>query len=217
VAGVERPGQEEPRERVLDEQELIALWRACEGDEPYGSALRLLLLTGCRRDEVSRMRRSELAYGDQVWAIPGERTKSAKPHTVPLSRQARCIVAAMPAINDSDFVFVTARGGNGIAGGWAKAKERISERAGIDPKTWRLHDLRRTAASGLQRLGTRAEVIERALGHASGLYRGVAGVYQVDPLLPEVEVALQRWADHLEQLVERRPAKATKVREKVLV
>jgi hypothetical protein len=80
--------------------------------------------------------------------------------------------------------------------------------------SWRLHDLRRTAASGMQRLGVRVEVIERVLNHVSGVYRGVAGIYQVDPLADEVRGALERWADYVEALVSGKPAKVVKLRAK---
>jgi integrase len=213
VTGVERPTKEQPRERVLTDAELAALWRACEGDAPFGPALRLLILTGTRREEVSAMRWSELSADGALWQLPPPRTKNGRAHTLPLAPQAQRIVTAMPVIDYSDFVFTT-NGRNPITGGWAKAKTRISRRAGIDPKSWRPHDARRTAASGLQRLGVRVEVIERALNHVSGVYRGVAGVYQRDPLADEVRTALERWADHIEQLVSGKPAKVVKLRTK---
>jgi integrase len=212
VVGVERPHGEKPREHALTDAELVALWRACEDGAPYGPALRLLILTGARRNEVSAMRWSELSDDGQTWRLPGERVKNNKSHAVPLSAQARQIVAGMPVVDDSDFVFPTTNGCNAIRGGWARVKNRLSAKAGLDPTSWRLHDLRRTAASGMQRLGVRVEVIERALNHASGVYRGVAGIYQVDPLADEVRSALQRWADHVEALISGKPAKVVKLR-----
>jgi integrase len=213
VVGVERPHKEQARDRVLTDTELIALWRACEGDSPAGQALRLLFLTGTRLTEVSDMRWSELSTDGDLWQLLPLRTKNGKAHALPLASQARHIVAAMPVIDDSDFVF-TINGRNSINGNWGKAKKRISIRAGIDPASWRLHDTRRTCASGMQRLGIRVEVIERALNHVSGVYRGVAGVYQRDPLADEVRSAFQRWADHVEALVTGKPAKVVKLQAK---
>ena len=83
--------------------------------------------------------------------------------------------------------------------GWDEVKKRLAAAAGL-VEDWRLHDLRRTCASGMQRLGVRTEVIERALNHRSGVYRGVAGVYQTDLLESEVRAALQMWSDYLEEL-----------------
>jgi integrase len=88
----------------------------------------------------------------------------------------------------------------------------MSAKAGIKTDSWRLHDLRRSCASGLQRLGIRAEVIERCLNHISGLYRGVSGIYQRDPLIEEATAALERWANHIELLVGGKPAQVLKLR-----
>ena len=97
--------------------------------------------------------------------------------------------------------------------GWAKAKTRLSAKAGIAEEGWRLHDLRRTCASGMQKLGTRVEAIERALNHRSGVYRGVVGIYQTDKLDDECAVAFQRWADRVDEIVgDKRPAKVVKLR-----
>jgi integrase len=213
VAGVERPHDEQARDRILTDAELAALWRACEGDAPYGPALQLLVLTGARLAETSEMRRSELFFDGKFWQLPPARTKNGRAHTLPLPPLARRIISAMPVIDDSDFVFTT-NGRNPITGNWGKAKKRISVRAGIDPASWRIHDVRRSTASGLQRLGVRVEVIERVLNHISGVYRGVAGTYQRDPLAEEVRIALQKWSDHLEHLVGGKPAKVVKLRTK---
>jgi integrase len=77
----------------------------------------------------------------------------------------------------------------------------VSAKAGLEEKSWRLHDLRRTAAAGMQRLGVRVEVIERALNHRSGSFAGIVGTYQVDPLESEVRAALQAWGDYVEGLL----------------
>ena len=211
VTGVERPHKEEARRRTLTSDERAALWAACEDDEPFGSAWRILLLCGNRRNEVSGMRWKELDFGQRLWTLPPPRTKNGREHVVPLPQQAWDILDRLPQIDGSDFVFTT-NGRNPISGGWAKAKTRLSERAGIDPQSWRLHDLRRTAASGMQRLGVRVEVIERTLNHISGVYRGVAGIYQTDPMLDDVRTALQLWADHVTRLGD--PAKVVRLQHK---
>jgi integrase len=197
--GVERPHQEVARQRTLDDAELRALWRACEGEGSFGAALRMLVLTGCRRNEVSQMKWSEIDDKRQLWLLPAERTKSDRAHVVPLSSQAWAILQSLPQINGSDFVFTT--DGRGPIIGWAKVKSRISHKAGLDAKSWRLHDTRRSCASGMQRLGVPVPVVEKALNHASGIFRGIVAVYQTHDYADDVRDALQRWANHVEGVV----------------
>jgi integrase len=123
---------------------------------------------------------------------------------------ARAIIAAMPHIADCDFVF-SADGKRPVTG-WDKAKVRISAKAGIVADSWRLHDLRRTAASGMQRLGVSVPVIEKTLNHVSGTFRGIVGVYQQHDYADEVRIALQKWADRVEEIVGGKPAKVVALR-----
>jgi integrase len=209
VTGIEKPHQEEVRERTLTDAELRRLWLACEDGEPFGQALRVLILTGARRNEISQMRRSELDEGG-TWTLPRERSKNRRPHKLVLPSQARAIIAAMPVIAGCDFVF-TADGKRPVTG-WDKAKVRISAKAGIAAASWRLHDLRRTAATGMQCLGIQVPVIEKALNHISGTFRGIVGVYQQHDYADEVRIALQKWADRVEEIVGGKPAKVVKLR-----
>jgi len=209
VTGIEKPHEEEIRDRVLTDDELRKLWLACADEDPFGQALRVLITTGARRNEVSQMRRSEVDE-DGIWTLPRERSKNRRPHKISLPTQAQTIIAAMPYLADCDFVF-TADGKKPVTG-WDKAKVRISARAGIAADTWRLHDLRRTCASGMQKLGVQVPVIEKALNHISGTFRGIVGVYQQHDYADEVRIALQRWADHVEEIVDGKPAKVVKLR-----
>jgi integrase len=207
ASGIDAPGQEVARDRILSDDELRRLWQAaCDPAEgPFGVLVRLLILTGQRRGEVSGMRFREIG-DDRIWRLPPPRTKNGKPHQVPLAPAAWDLIQSQLRLVGSDFV-LTVDGKRPIVG-FARAKRRLSAKAGIT-EDWRLHDLRRTCASGLQRLGVRAEVIERCLNHVSGIFRGVSGVYQRDPLIEETTTALERWSDHIEQLVagKREPAK----------
>jgi integrase len=213
AAGVERPHKEIARQRTLDDGELRALWRACEGEGPFGAALRLMILTGCRRNEASKMPWAELDRKRRLWLLPSTRTKNERPHEVPLSSQAWAILDALPQINGSDFVFTT--DGRTPIVGWAKVKARISIKAGLDPTTWRLHDLRRTTASGMQRLGVSVPVVEKALNHQGGVFRGIVSTYQTHDYADEIRVALQRWGDHVADLVsERKPSTVVKLRKR---
>jgi len=213
ASGIDQPGQETARERVLSDDELKRLWIAAgdPAEGPFGVLVRLLILTGQRRGEVSGLRWSELG-DDRIWRLPGSRTKNGKAHSVPLAPAARELIQSQPRFADSEFV-LTADGARPIIG-FGRAKRRLSAKAGIKADSWRLHDLRRTCASGLQRLGVRAEVIERCLNHVSGLYRGVSGTYQRDPLIEETRAALERWADHVERLVTGKPAQILKLRQR---
>jgi integrase len=210
VTGVERPHQEEERERVLTDAELRALWRACDGGGPFDQALRLLLLTGARRNEVSQMEWSEIDDERRIWTLPSERSKNARKHEIPLSSQAWDLIQAQPRFADCPYVF-SADGKKPVTG-WDKAKVRISDKAGIDADTWRLHDLRRTCASGMQKLGVSVPVIEKALNHVSGTFRGIVGRYQQHDYADEIHIALQKWADRVEEIVGGKPAKVVKLR-----
>jgi integrase len=105
VTGVERPHKEKVRDRTLDDAELRALWLACEGEGRFGQALRMLILTGARRNEVSHMRWSEIDEDRRLWILPRERSKNDREHTVPLSSVAWLIIESMPQFADCDYVF----------------------------------------------------------------------------------------------------------------
>jgi integrase len=201
--GVWHPGAGPSRVRVLSDEEIAAFWKAtAKLRQPYGAAARTLLLTGARLNEVMGMRRGELSADGATWTIPGTRTKNHRDHTVPLPPLARDIIAAVPAL-DADFVFST---GRGPATGWSRAKAELDAAMPAATPNWRLHDLRRTCASGMQKLGIRVEVIERSLNHLSGSFGGVVGIYQRDPMTDEVRAALERWATHIAGLVAGKPA-----------
>jgi integrase len=218
--GVWRPSAPPARERVLSDVEVRWFWRSTEQlAPPFRAALRLLLLTGCRLSEVCGMYRDELSEDGANWTIPGERTKNHRTHLVALSPLAREVIGAPPRVAGT-FVFSTA--GRSPISGWSKCKAQLdelmiagareeAETAGRDAaevtiSRWTIHDLRRTCASGMQRLGVRVEVIERCLNHLSGSYQGVSGIYQRDPMLEERREALERWSAHVAGLVSGKPA-----------
>jgi integrase len=208
---VERPAAAESRDRVLSNDEVRWFWGACESADaprvpgapkPFAPLLRLLLLTGQRLDEVGKMTREEL-HDDGTWHLAGERTKNGKPHVVPLPPPARELIASMPG--DSGFVFTTT--GASPVSGWSRMKKRLDAamlelarkdkgaKATIPP--WRLHDLRRTAITGMNELGVLPHVVELVVNHISGHKAGVAGTYNRSELLPERKAALERWARHI--------------------
>src|SRR5262249_52994301 len=150
------------------------VWRASEQiGYPYGTATQLLILTGARREEISRLRWSELPNAEAI-KLSGERTKNSQPFEIPLSAPARAVIARVPRVGDSAFVF-TPNARTPISG-WSVAKKRLDQRASTSD--WRLHDLRRTVATGIQKLGINLQTIEAVLGHVGGSRSGVVGTYQ---------------------------------------
>jgi integrase len=192
VLGVRAPNKHTPRDRVLTDDELRAVWRATEKEGyPLGPLLRLLILTGQRRGEVTGMQWCEINLDRGLWTLPRERVKNDRRHEVPLSKQAISIIKSVPRIGDK-YVFTLS--GTSASNNF-KAKRRLNQLAGID--AWTLHDLRRTVASGMARLGISLPVIEKILNHVAGSFAGIVGVYQRHEFANEKREALQRWADHV--------------------
>jgi integrase len=194
-AAVHRPEAPKARDRVLTDAEIVGFWSATGAErEEVSALLRLLLLTGCRLNEVARMTRAELSDDGATWNIPGARTKNGRPHVVPLPPLAREIIASVPGRGEA--VFAT--------NSWSRIKHRLDAFMAIPP--WRLHDLRRTAATGMAELGVAPHVVEAALNHVSGAKAGVAGTYNRAAYAAEKKAALERWADHVTGLTSGRPA-----------
>jgi integrase len=218
------------RERVLSNGEIAEIWRAA-GDvaSPYGTIIRLLILTGQRRGEVAGMAWDEISEDLATWTLPGARTKNGAMHMVPLSAPARDLLKALlpESANEARRIVRERRASGafmlpGAAGtpfaGWSKAKRAIDKAiitarakaaavAGINPAKlapWSVHDLRRTVATGLQRLGVRLEVTEAVLNHISGSRGGIAGVYQRHDWVTEKRAALDAWAAHLASIIDGR-------------
>ena len=216
IAGMEPPPLPPKRDRVLSDQELRLVWNASEKlGYPFGPLFRLLLVTGQRLEEVSGLSWGELDRETALWSLPAERAKNSIAATVPLSDLAIAEIDALAkrsARKDGwprrGLVFST--NGKTSVSGHSRGKRRLDrEVATIAAKEddlptiehWRLHDLRRTLATGLQRLGVRFEVTEAVLNHVSGSKSGVAGVYQRHEWGPEKNAALQAWSDHIESIL----------------
>jgi integrase len=199
MAELPKPGREVSRDRVLTDTELVGVWLGCDKiGWPFGPAIKLLILTGCRREEVGSLRWNEID-GIAIQLV-GERTKTKEARAVPLSPQAVEILENLPCVNQPDFVFTTT--GRTPVSGWSRAKRLLDQHSGVED--WRVHDLRRTFATGLQRLGTRLEVIEAALGHVSGSRAGIVGVYQRHGFEPEMRRAADAWGQYVAFLIDGR-------------
>ncbi|SNS30771.1 site-specific integrase [Sphingopyxis indica] len=142
------------------------------------------------------MRWSEVDLDVKQWVIPAGRSKNGKPHVVPLSSYAIKILNEVPRFLDCDYVFTTTR--NSPVSGFSKMLRRLSE--GSQTSDWRLHDLRRTAASGMARAGIAPHVVEKVLNHISGTISGVAAVYNRYGYDREKREALERWGEVLSRL-----------------
>lgn len=200
VIGTNKSGEEVSRDRVLDDRELRLVW-SCTGKGDYGMIVRLLILLGQRREEVAAMRWSELDLAKRLWRLGGERTKNALPHDVPLPDTAIELLTAHGRWAGRDLVFGE---GAGPFQGWSNAKSALDKRLQVPGMAapWRLHDLRRTAATGMANLGVQPHVVEAVLNHVSGHKAGVAGVYNRSSYAAEKRDALALWARHVTALVE---------------
>ena len=195
--------ESKPRDRHLTDVEIRSLWHALP-DGDYGDILKLLLLTGQRKAEIADLRFDEIDLEGGFIELPPARTKNHHRHKVPLSATARAILQARRPRQDRALVF-----GNGVGGfsGWSQAKQRLDNALKIQP--WRIHDLRRTCATGMSKLGVQLHVIEAVLNHVSGHKAGVAGIYNQDTYEAEKATALAIWADHVAAVIESRKGKVT--------
>lgn len=203
MEGMEAPPVVKARDRWLSDDELVRVWNALSAcHRCYQPIVRLLIATGQRREEVAGLQWAELDRADRVWRLPGERAKNGAPTTVPLNDLA---IAELDVVAKGDKwpkrggVFLTAKGGpfESMTRGKAKLDETLAAGDGEPIPAWRLHDLRRTVATGLQRLGVRFEVTEAVLNHVGGSRAGVAGVYQRHDWKQEKRDALDAWGRHV--------------------
>jgi integrase len=175
----------------------------CAGEGDYGAIIRLLILTGQRREEVAAMWWSEFDFDKNLWRIGAERTKNGLLHEVPLPKEVAKVLKAHGGREGRDLVFGSREG---PFQGWGNAKialegrirANLGEKSGLKP--WRLHDLRRTAATRMNELGVLPHVVEAILNHISGHKAGVAGIYNRAIYAPEKRAALQKWANHIAAL-----------------
>jgi integrase len=200
VSGSHRPADPTPRDRVVADPELVAIWTACEDDD-YGRIIRLLVLLGSRRQEVGGMRWSELDLEAGIWILPAERSKNGRPHTVALSPAALDIIKSVPRTGREHLFGDRAAAGFTM---FSRGKAGLDRRLAGAVKPWRVHDIRRTVAAGMADLGIEPHVIEAALNHYGGHRRGVAGVYNRSSYERAVKAALARWGEHVLALVEGR-------------
>jgi integrase len=215
TARVRKVVKEAARDRTLSDDEIRLFWAGCDRlGWPFGPMYQLLLLTAQRRDEVGGVERPEIDIERRLWTIPREKAKNDRTHEVHLSSLAVEILKGLPTIGDR---YVLTTSGDRPVSGFSKSKDRLDrhmldllcaelveaakdpDRAKIDD--WILHDLRRTAATGMAKLNIAPHVVDKILNHVSGTIRGVAAVYNRHAYLDERRAALEAWSRHVESLV----------------
>jgi integrase len=208
--GVKPAAKEKSRDRVLTDQEIKWFWLACtvEG-QPWGHLGKMLLLTGQRLGEVVNMTDGEIT--DDLWHLTADRTKNGRAHDIALSEAARDVLGAVERVKgQAGYVFTT--NGASALQGYHKGRNHIAKRmaeiasheAGeaMEIPHWTFHDLRRTAATGMARLGIPVRVTEAVLNHVSGTAGGIVGVYQRHDYADEKRNALDAWARFVGDLVD---------------
>jgi integrase len=184
--------------RVVEDDELKAIWKACaQAKKPYGDYVRLLILTGQRRKETAMMRWQDLDLEANVWTIPGDTAKNGREHCVPLPTSAVQVLERQKKVEGCGYVFV-GRGKRPLTG-WSKRHPELVKAAGV---VFTLHDLRRTFRSGLTRLGVDSDLAEMMLNHARA---DLLEIYDRDPRREARKKAATRWATHIAGLVGEQP------------
>ena len=208
--GVKPAAKESSRDRVLSDDEIRWLWQACEtAGQPWGPLAKVLLLTGQRLGEVVGMRDAEI-NGD-LWHLSAERTKNGRAHDVPLSESVQDVLAGMERIEGRAGLYHTTNGRTPVSG-FHKGRMHLAEHMAaatekeadepVEVRHWTFHDLRRTCATGMARLGIPVRVTEAVLNHVSGTGGGIVGVYQRHDYADEKRQALEAWGRYVLALVE---------------
>jgi integrase len=186
---------EKARSRVLSDAELAKVWAALpEGD--FATIVKLLMLTGQRREEIGSLAWSEIDVKRNTITLPPERVKNNRQHVIPMSQPVRALIEGVRKTPGRDFVFGI---GDGGFSGWSRCKERLDVAVGMTD--WTLHDIRRSVATGMADLGIQPHIIEATLNHVTGHKAGVAGVYNRSNYSDAVRDALALWGQHVTKIV----------------
>lgn len=216
--GVTKQTPDTSRDRVLTALEIKDIWTACdEIGYPYGLFIQLALVTAQRRNEIATLKWKDIDFKNNIWHLPRENTKTDRAHDVPLSDLALSLLEKAPEMGE--LVFTTT--GTTPYSGFTQGKNALDKRVqrirdkrlqavmkdGGSMKTrqdldalpeWRVHDLRRSAASHMASLRIAPHVIEKILNHSNGIISGVAAVYNRYEYGEEKQQALLKWSEHLQ-------------------
>lgn len=195
-------GPAKTRERVLDNNELAALVCVCDDiGYPYGDLVKLLVMTGCRKNEVAGARWSEFDFAAKTWTIPAARYKTDTMHTIPLTDDMVALLNELPRFKHGDFLFSTTFGRKPV-NGWSKAKARLDrlmrEQLGELPQ-WQLHDARRTMRTRMAEMRIPDHIAEAALGHQP---KGIVAVYNKARYSDELREAFETWQVKLRSIID---------------
>ena len=222
--------RERQRARVLSQSEIRAIWKAAdEMGHSFGTIIKMLFLTGCRRGEIAKLEWSEVVFDDEEIRIPADKYKTKMPHVVPMSPPVKEILSELHARDREragkypmpKYAIRSSRNHDKPVSGWSKSKRQIDLLAakvrttddGVDPATmtddeilekygikgWKLHDIRRSLATHIRKEGASREATKWILGHVDG---SVTAIYDRASHLPEVKRLLTSWADRIEIIVE---------------
>jgi integrase len=198
MEGLTNPVRVPARDRVLSDVELVAVYRAAEvAGFPYGTIVRLLIITGQRRNEINSMRWEYIDQQKRTIRFPHSLTKNHREHTFPYGDMTAQLLEATPNLNT--FLFPARSNGAARFSNWTKCKNHLDRSCAIAP--WRLHDLRRTFATNLASLGTPPHVVERLLNHSSGTISGIAAIYNRFQYMDEMRAAVKTWEARLAALL----------------
>jgi integrase len=212
------PTKTPPRTRLLTDDEIRSIWNACDDIETralddagfspnldrttrspgaFSTIVKLLILTGQRRNEIASLRAVHIKDG--VCTLPSALTKNKRDHAIPLGA---CAISIISSHASRAGLLFPARGSRETSfNGWSKSKTALDRRLGRAVEPWTLHDIRRYYSSTMARLGVRLEVTERLLNHVSGTQSGVAGIYNRHTYFPEMREAVDSYERHIQQLV----------------
>ncbi|SHG68623.1 tyrosine-type recombinase/integrase [Marivita hallyeonensis] len=199
IAGMKPPSKEKSRERVMTDDELGAMWTACDAEGyPFGDCMKLLILSGQRRAEVAEMRWSEIDLEKRLWTLPSQRAKNGRQHTVPITDAMLDVLRRVPRFLGSDYVFTTT--GKSPVSGFGRVKKRLDKALPEGTEPWIIHDLRRTMSTNMAMMGVPQPVTEALLNHKTGVVSGVAAIYNVYSYADEKREALETWNARIEEI-----------------
>jgi integrase len=188
VAGTGVADEGPSRDRVLSQAELAEVWRkGCD-------VIRLLILTGCRRNEIGKLRWSEVDFDRALLLLGADRTKNKRPIGLPLSPLALDILRRLEGVS-----LGTSRANDAPVfeiGSWSHCKAQLDKTL-VGVAEWRIHDIRRSVATGMGELGVLPHIVDSVLNHVSGHKAGVAGIYNRSKYEAPMRDALTLWADHV--------------------